>query len=113
MTDNALSGAGVVVCSASELEKQGRVVAVVDGVEIVVSWNDGNPGALTNACVHRGRKLAEGFFLKGRLVCPGHQWSFDAVTGYCKEREKYQPAHRVEVVDDKVTVHVTVDAHAQ
>lgn len=114
MTEGATPvGDGMVVCTTSELEQSGRVVAVVDGVEVVVSWNDGNPGALTNACIHRGRTLSLGAFFKGRVVCPGHQWSFDAITGYCKERDRYQPAHLVEVTGDQVSVRVVVNADAQ
>lgn len=112
MTGPAPSGTAVVVCSVSELESQGRVIAVVEGIEVVVSWNDGNPGALTNSCIHRGRKLSEGFVLKGRLVCPGHQWSFDTVDGYCKERDRYQPAHRVDIVDSEVQVRISAEVNA-
>jgi nitrite reductase (NADH) small subunit len=92
------------VCSAEELATAGRQVVAGPHGEIVVFWNDGRPTALANVCLHKERRLSDGFLLKGRIVCPGHQWSFDIESGFCKERDKHQPRYDVQVVDGRVGV---------
>jgi nitrite reductase (NADH) small subunit len=92
------------VCSTEELAAAGRRVVAGPIGEIVVLWNDGEPSALVNTCIHKQRKISDGFQFKGRIVCPGHQWSFDVQTGYCKERDKFQPRYDVHVLDGRVAV---------
>src|SRR5919106_4163345 len=50
--------------------------------------------------------FSKGVILNGRIVCPGHQWAYDLTSGYCKERDRYQPTYRVDVVDGRVLVDV-------
>jgi nitrite reductase/ring-hydroxylating ferredoxin subunit len=92
------------VCSTDELAAAGRRVVTGPIGDIVVLWNDGEPSALVNTCIHKQRKISDGFQFKGRIVCPGHQWSFDVHTGYCKERDKFQPRYDVKVVGGRVVV---------
>lgn len=70
--------------------------------EALLMWNDGVPVALSNICIHNGRKLAEGVMLGTRIVCAGHQWAFEVTTGYCAARERYQPRYEVDVRDGRV-----------
>lgn len=99
----------VVVVSVDQLRRSGKV-AVPYGEEaaVAVFWNNGDPTALDDKCIHRGRSLVEGQIFNGRAVCPGHQWSFDLHTGYCREREKFQPAYQVTMEGDVVEVCLSV-----
>jgi nitrite reductase/ring-hydroxylating ferredoxin subunit len=92
------------VCSVDELSSTGKLVVKVDDTELFLVWHDGQPVALENTCIHRGRRISEGFLFNGRAVCPGHQWSFDLTTGFCKERDRTQPAWQTAVEDGRVLV---------
>ncbi len=72
--------------------------------EILLLWNDGSPVALSNVCIHKGRKLSEGVMLGSRLVCPGHQWAYEITTGYCKIRERYQPRYALKTQDGQIHI---------
>lgn len=103
----ATPGVVVDVCSTTELAAAGKLVREVHGVEVLLVWSEGAPAALNNVCIHRERRLSEGTIFNGRAVCPGHQWSFDLATGYCKERDRYQPSYSARVVDgDRVVIHL-------
>lgn len=69
---------------------------------IAVFWNGGDPRAMANRCVHKERALARGTIFQGKVVCPGHQWSFRFDDGHCAERDRTQPVYAVTVVDDQV-----------
>lgn len=92
----------VVACDAEHLAASGKLVIDHEGREVVLFWNNGEPGAMDNACIHRERALAQGVLLNGRVVCPGHQWAFDLQTGWCRERERTQPTYVVAVRDGSV-----------
>ena len=94
----------VELTSADELARAGQLVVSHERHEILLLWNDGTPAALSNVCIHKGRKLNEGVMLGTRLVCAGHQWAYDITTGYCTARERYQPSYGVEVRDEGVWV---------
>ena len=100
----ASSGVAVDVCSAEELASAGKLVVSVDGTELYLVWHDDHPVALENVCIHKARRISEGFLFNGRAVCPGHQWSFDLDTGFCKERDRSQPVWRTTVEDGRVLV---------
>jgi nitrite reductase/ring-hydroxylating ferredoxin subunit len=91
-------------CSVDELRQAGKRVVSVEGEDVFLVWNDGEPSALRNTCIHKQRSLSDGSLFNGRAVCPGHQWSFDLRTGFCKERDRYQPVHQVHVVGDRVLI---------
>lgn len=92
------------VAGLADLEPAGKVVVTVDGIEVLLLRHDDRVVAMANRCIHRDRELVQGFLLKGRLVCPGHQWSFDLDDGYCKERDRTQPVFEARVVGDTIEV---------
>ncbi len=67
--------------------------------EIVVVCHGDNVYALQNICIHKGRELGKGVILRDRLVCPGHQWSFDLQTGWESVKERCQPTYAVRITD--------------
>lgn len=90
--------------TVEKLEAARQVVVNLKRHEILLLWNDGSPVALSNVCIHRGRKLAEGVMLGTRLVCPGHQWAYELTTGYCQARDRYQPRYSLEVQDGHIYI---------
>jgi nitrite reductase (NADH) small subunit len=89
-----------------------KTVIDVDGYEVFVLAHDGNLYAFQNRCIHKQRELAKGVVLNGKLVCPGHQWAFELVSGYEAIKEECQPMFPVRVVDGIVEVDVTVPTPA-
>ena len=71
--------------------------------------HDSRLHAFQNRCIHKQRELAKGVVLNGKLVCPGHQWAFDArLPAGRRSKEECQPTIAVRVVDGIVEVDVTV-----
>lgn len=97
------------VADAAELQERGKLAVAPGDLPLVVLWvaDEQRPVALHDVCIHKQRNLSEGVVLNGRLVCPGHQWSFDLATGHCAARDRYQPAYRAQVVDGRVHVDVS------
>jgi nitrite reductase/ring-hydroxylating ferredoxin subunit len=60
--------------------------------------------ALQDTCIHKQRSLSQGTMLNGRVVCPGHQWTFDVETGYVEEQDQCQPSYDVRIEDGHVYV---------
>lgn len=88
-----------------EVTKRKKVVLPDEaGNELVVIAHDGAFYALRNRCIHKQRELAKGVVLNGRLVCPGHQWSFELDTGWEPVKEQCQPTYPVRVQDGIVQV---------
>lgn len=96
----------VTVAPLSEVEKRKKVVVEHDGRPILVLWHDGALHAFDNLCIHKERELSKGVILKGRLICPGHQWAFDLDTGWESVKERCQPVYDVRVSDGVVEVDV-------
>ena len=94
----------VEVSTVKELSRRRKLKVETEDGGLVVLWHDGCPYALANICVHQDRELSNGTLLGRRVVCPGHQWAFDVETGYCKERDRYQPVHAARVEGDVVYV---------
>jgi nitrite reductase (NADH) small subunit len=90
--------------AAADLERAGKLVVQVKDAPVLLLWNNGEPLALNDTCIHKGRSLADGVLLSGRLVCAGHQWAFDLSTGYCRARDKYQPVYAVRIDGDQIQV---------
>ncbi len=93
-----------VEATEQSLAAAGKLVVHLHRHEILLLWNDGNPVALSNVCIHRGRKLNEGVMLGTRLVCAGHQWAYEVETGYCKARQRYQPRYPLAVRDGQILI---------
>lgn len=103
MTDE-LEETWIDAAGVDELRKAQKVV--VDGPDgpIVVFWFEDRAVALADTCIHKKRELHLGVILNGCIVCPGHQWSFNLDTGYCKVRDRYQPSYPVRIDGDRVLV---------
>jgi nitrite reductase (NADH) small subunit len=95
------------VGSVADLERDGHVVARVDGREVGVVLVGGEPRGVRNRCPHHGGPLCLGSVVSrvrgepGRyaladeqvLRCPWHGWEFDPRSGQCLE----DPSMRVAV----------------
>jgi len=95
------------VGAAADLERDGRVVARVDGREVgVVAEPGGGVHGIRNRCPHHGGPLCLGqvgervegepgvYELTGRrtLRCPWHGWEFDLETGVCIDEPSLRTA---------------------
>lgn len=94
-----------------ELRKAQKTVVEARDGPIAVFWADDHAVALADTCIHKGRELHLGVILNGCIVCPGHQWSFDLDTGWCKVRERFQPTYAVRIDDDRVLVNPVPVVH--
>jgi 3-phenylpropionate/trans-cinnamate dioxygenase ferredoxin subunit len=94
------------VGSVADLERDGRVIARVDGREIGVIAVAGELRGVRNRCPHHGGPLCLGsvrervagdpgrYQLGGQTVlrCPWHGWEFDPVTGRCLDDDSMRVA---------------------
>ncbi len=87
----------VVVGKAADMKDGDRLLADVNGREVVVIRQDGEFSALLNRCPHRGADLSHGRMqrqikaeevgeiefsgVEEFLACPWHGWEFDIRTG--------------------------------
>jgi nitrite reductase/ring-hydroxylating ferredoxin subunit len=94
----------VEVGSLSDLRKRRRVVVEVGDRQVAVFSHDGEVYALDNVCIHKQRELSKGVILNGRIVCPGHQWSYDLRTGYEQTMDRYQPCFPIKIEDEAVYI---------
>lgn len=92
------------VAELADVQAAGKLVVDVDGTSVLLVWHEDRLTAMADRCIHRDRELSSGFLLKGRIVCPGHQWSFSLEDGFCKERDRTQPVYETRVVDGTVEV---------
>lgn len=92
------------VATLRELNRRRGKQVTVDGEEIALFHVDGEVYALQDVCIHKGRQLSKGTVMRGRVVCPGHQWQFDLATGWVSSQERCQPTYAVRVEDEKVYV---------
>ena len=94
----------VAIGTIGELQRRRKAVAQVGDRQVAVFFHDGQVHALDNICIHKQRELVRGVILNGRIVCPGHQWSFDLETGHEHKMDRYQPCFPVKVEDGTVFV---------
>jgi nitrite reductase (NADH) small subunit len=94
------------VGSVADLERDGHVIARVDGREIGVVAVGGELRGVRNRCPHHGGPLCLGtvservaggpgrYELGGQTVlrCPWHGWEFDPVTGRCVDDDSMRVA---------------------
>ncbi|HEX7136178.1 MAG TPA: Rieske 2Fe-2S domain-containing protein [Iamia sp.] len=92
------------VAALADVQKAEKLVVDVEGTAVLLLWHEDRLTAMANLCIHRERELSSGFLLKGRVVCPGHQWSFSLEDGFCKERDRTQPVYETRVVDGRVEI---------
>ncbi len=97
-------GEWVQVADLAELARRKRKLVMVGGEDIALFLIDGQVYALRDTCIHKQRSLSKGVVLRGRVICPGHQWAFDPATGQVDDQEQCQPTYDVLVENDKVYV---------
>lgn len=90
-----------------ELQRLRKKVVAAGDRQIVVVWHGERPYALDNICIHQQRELVKGVILNGRLVCPGHQWAYELDSGYCRERDRFQPVYPIK--EEGGTVYVETE----
>jgi nitrite reductase (NADH) small subunit len=92
------------VGTTADVERRRRIAVEHGDTPIVVIAHEGRFYALDNICIHKQRELVKGVVLNGRIVCPGHQWSFELGTGWEAKMERCQPIYDVKVEDGVVFV---------
>jgi 3-phenylpropionate/trans-cinnamate dioxygenase ferredoxin subunit len=107
------------VGSLADLERDGHVVARVEGREVGVVAVGGELRGVRNRCPHHGGPLCLGTVdqrLTGRpggydvtdelvLRCPWHGWEFDPTTGTCLDEPSLRVAvYSAKAVDGRVLV---------
>lgn len=98
-------GAGwVFVTELSELARRKKKQVFVGQTAIALFLVGGQVYALRDVCIHKGRSLSKGTLLHGRIICPGHQWSFDPATGEVSDQPECQPTYAVRVDEGRVYV---------
>jgi nitrite reductase/ring-hydroxylating ferredoxin subunit len=94
----------VEVASLKELTRRKKKLVTVGDQDIALFFVDDQVYALRDVCIHKERRLHKGVILKGRVICPGHQWAFDLPTGWVDEQGQCQPTYAVKVDGNAVFV---------
>jgi nitrite reductase (NADH) small subunit len=92
------------VAELSDLKRRRRTAVQVGDETIALFLVDDKVYALRDICIHKQRNLSKGTVWNGKVVCPGHQWTFDLETGYECDQDEYQPTYDVKVEDGGVHV---------
>jgi 3-phenylpropionate/trans-cinnamate dioxygenase ferredoxin component len=66
---------------ADRILEQGRVIARVEGVEVLVVRTRRGIFAVENRCPHTGRQLTDAAVSGSKLTCMGHQRRYDLASG--------------------------------
>ncbi|AUH42250.1 Rieske (2Fe-2S) protein [Streptomyces sp. CMB-StM0423] len=90
------------VAELTDVSRRRKKLVALGEERVALFYADGDVFAFRDACVHKGKSLARGTVLHGRVVCPGHQWAFDLRTGQADDREECQPRYEVRVADGGV-----------
>jgi nitrite reductase/ring-hydroxylating ferredoxin subunit len=94
----------VKVADLSELTRRRRMAVQVGDQEIALFLVGEKVYALADICIHKQRNLSKGTVFNGKVVCPGHQWTFDLETGYECDQDEFQPTYDVKIEDGGVHV---------
>ncbi len=94
----------VPVAAVKDLQRRKKSLVQAGGEAIALFMVGDRVFALRDVCIHEQRSLSKGAILRGRVVCPGHQWQFDLETGWVEEQERCQPTYDVKVQDGTVYV---------
>ena len=94
----------VEAASLKTLTRRKRTLVVVEGRPIALFLVGETVYALHDICIHKQRSLSKGAILHGRIICPGHQWSYDPATGEAEGQGRFQPTYPVMVENDVVYV---------
>ncbi|MFF0729662.1 Rieske (2Fe-2S) protein [Streptomyces sp. NPDC004134] len=90
------------VAELTDVSRRRKKLVALGEERVALFYAEGEVFAFRDACVHKGKSLARGTVLHGRVVCPGHQWAFDLRTGQADDREECQPRYEVRVADGGV-----------
>lgn len=95
-------------CRRDDLVAGGlEAVAVNRTLVLVLSPRDGTPRAFQGFCPHAREPLADARFDGETLVCPHHDWLFDARSGKCLDGKKCRLAeYPLRIEGDDVLVDV-------
>jgi len=66
---------------AERFTRRPLTAATVGRMKIVVTWQDGQFGALSGVCNHAGGPLADGRLDGEYVTCPWHNWKYHCRTG--------------------------------
>ncbi len=96
------------VGGADELGRTPLKSCKVKTTAIAISCQDGQFGAVSNACNHAGGPLGEGWLDGDYITCPWHGWKFHRATGKGEPgfEEDAVPAFPVKVENGRVLVNV-------
>ena len=94
----------VPVAAVKDLQRRKKSLVQAEGESIALFMVGDRVFAFRDVCIHEQRSLSKGAILRGRVVCPGHQWQFDLETGWVEEQERCQPTYDVKVQDGTVYV---------
>jgi nitrite reductase (NADH) small subunit len=94
----------VAAATMKDLQRRKKTQVQVQGQPVALFLVGDRVFALHDTCIHEERSLSKGAILRGRVVCPGHQWQFDLETGWVEDQEKCQPTYDVKVEDDTVYI---------
>ena len=94
----------VLAAELSELTRHKKQQVVVGDQTVALFLINGEVYALRDVCIHKQRSLSKGTILHGRIICPGHQWSFDPATGGAENELGCQPTYDVKIVDGHIYI---------
>ena len=87
------------ISTTAELEQEHLIGAQVAGVELVAVLHEGNVSVFEGHCPHQGTLLSEGHVEDGRLICRGHGWQYNSLSGVKIDDERFC-LHRFSAVVD-------------
>lgn len=95
------------VADTAEIPVEQVKTFCVQGQEVLVYYNGNNYYVYPNRCTHRSEvPIANGFVVKGAIVCRLHGAKFDLKTGACLRSPAYADLQRysVEIRDDQLYI---------
>ena len=77
-------------------------------IHLALSYRDGQFGAISNICNHKGGPLGEGKLDGDYIVCPWHYWKFHRLNGEGEPgfESDQVPMHEIKIENDEVWVHL-------
>jgi nitrite reductase/ring-hydroxylating ferredoxin subunit len=93
---------GVDAGPAGRLLAEGRALAQVDGVDVLVVRTRRGIFAVENQCPHTGRHLADAVVSGAKLTCMGHQRRYDLATGRAATRGTRIQVFDASIVGDRL-----------
>ena len=98
------------VASLTDIPTDRGLAVAHDGGEIGLYRIRDEVYAMDNLCPHAGSPLCEGQLAGSTVVCPGHGWEFDVITGRAPGETDEPPLARYAVCVDGDDVLVDLDA---